>query len=175
MDSDNFHYVREDLGKSTFLEQVNAYYREDRYFDDEGIAYIRTEYPNMVDPMGMIEPRDKVDAGMERPPLENDVRAKFISIKELERIVVDDPRVGLYRLVTPVTSTYYMREDVNPRELVDPKRMYMYAYQFEIGTRHILVDANGHEYRHAHLTDMEKLTCLGEPFSTIYLDEIKTL
>ena len=105
LDSDNLHYVREDLGKSTFLEQINAYYREDRYFDDDGIAYIRTEYPNLVDPMDMIEPRDKVDAGMERPPLENDVRAKFISIKKLERIVVDDPRVGLYRLVTPTAST----------------------------------------------------------------------
>lgn len=42
--------------------------------------------------MGMIETKEKVDEGQERPLLENDVRAKFISTKELDRIVIDNQR-----------------------------------------------------------------------------------
>ena len=69
----------------------------------------------------MIEEKERVT---ERPPLENDVRAKFPTIKELERVMLDNPRTGLYTL-------YYLREDVNPEELTQTKRLYMYHYQFK--------------------------------------------
>ena len=59
--------------------------------------------------------REKISEGNERPPLENDLRVRFVSIKELERVVVDSPRVGIYKMNTLEGVLYYMQEYVNPK------------------------------------------------------------
>ena len=80
--------------------------------------------------MGMINDRKKGkgEETSERPPLENDVRAKFLTIKELERVMLDNPRTGLYTMITAEGTLYYLQEDVNPEELSQTKRLYMYHY-----------------------------------------------
>ena len=115
LDTYNLHYVQEDLGKTNYLEQVEAYFRGDRYYDEYRIAYLRARFPRIVDPMGMTGTKESIDEGIERPPLENDVRARFISIKELNRIIVDNPKTRLYQVITLSGSLYYMREDVHPQ------------------------------------------------------------
>ena len=80
----------------------------DRYVDKNAIAYLRMEYPNLVDPMGMLGMKEKTSEVSDRPPLENDLRARFVSIKELERVVVDSPRVGIYKMNTLEGALYYM-------------------------------------------------------------------
>ena len=67
---------------------------------------------------------------------------------------------------------YYLREDVNPEEVTQTKRLYMYHYQFKPTPRPILVDNNGHdEYKYAFVSDLERLTYMGISFSVIYLDQ----
>ena len=66
--------------------------------------------------MGMTGTKETIDEGIERPPLENDVRAsRFLFFKELNRIIVDNPKTRLYQLITSLGSLYYMREDVHPQ------------------------------------------------------------
>ena len=66
----------------------------------------------------MIDFKQKEEEVTERPPLENDIRAKFLSKKELERVVVDNPRtglyLGLYRMMKKEGVLYYLHENVNP-------------------------------------------------------------
>ena len=83
IDSYNLHYVQEDLGKNEFQDLVEAYFRGDRYYDEQGIAYLRTAFPRTVDSMGFNGTKDKVDESIERPPLENDSKARFIAVKEM--------------------------------------------------------------------------------------------
>ena len=47
----------------------------------------------------------------------------------------------------------------------------MYHYQFKPTPRPILVDNNGHEYKYAFVSNLERLTYMGIPFSVIYLDQ----
>ena len=68
-------------------------------------------------------------------------------------------------------TLYYLREDVNPEELTQTKRLYMYHYQFKPTPRPILVDNNGHEYKYAFVSDLGRLTYMEIPFSVIYLDQ----
>ena len=128
------------------MSQVEVLLRGDRYFDSNVTTYIRTEHPDLVDVMGMINDRrkGKGEETLERPPLENDVRAKFLTIKELERVMLDNPRTGLYAMIIAKGTLYYLREDINPEELTQTKRLYMYHYQFKPTPRPILVDNNGH-------------------------------
>ena len=76
------------------------------------------------------------------------MRAKFLTIKELERVMLDNPRTRLYAMITAEETLYYLREDVNPEELTQTKRLYMYHYQFKPTPRPILVDNHGHEYKY---------------------------
>ncbi|MCO5585804.1 hypothetical protein L7F22_039737 [Adiantum nelumboides] len=102
----NVYYVQENLGSAECLKQVEVELRGDHCFDNNGTAYIQTEYPELVDSMGMINEKGKGkylgygEETSERPPLENDVKAKFLSIKELERVIADNPRMGLYKMAT---------------------------------------------------------------------------
>ena len=60
-------------------------------------------------------------------------------------------------------------------QLINPKSLYLYNYHFETRTRPILVDNKGHEYKFASITEMEKLSYMGEPFSIIYMDQVSRI
>ena len=78
LDPQNRSYVCEELGHSDIQEQVEPIMNRDRYIDSNAIAYLRMEYPNLVDPMGMLGMKEKTSEVSERPPLENDLRARFV-------------------------------------------------------------------------------------------------
>ena len=116
LDEKNDSYVQKNLGNAVSMSQVEVVLRGDRYFDSNGTTYIRTEHPDLVDSMGMINDRrkGKGEETSERPPLENDVRAKFLTIKDLERVMLDNPRTGLYAMSTTEGTLYLSSRRCQP-------------------------------------------------------------
>ena len=128
-DRDSQHYYLAGDTNLEFLPEVLVKWEGDRWVDDQGTNFFRTQHPAEVNPFGelqgaLIEPEPE-----ERPPSINE--AEFRTTSHVVKVDVDQEEVGLYKFFDPRTSTAYYYECVDPRpnELTRKKILYLYVLE----------------------------------------------